>query len=1458
MDTFDHHPRLPEAGRLAREAAAELARLGFGPSGVDLTGAKGAFDEVWARIEQWQPGRAPVVLYWTGHGQQLRMDGLHLLCRDTPAPLQVTGLTRAVRAAHLGAAIARKRIPNAIVLIDACYAGGGALEIIEGYDAALRELGGRDAQAMEISVITSAREDQRAVEGVFPAAVRKAVSAKFDPLSARISPEEFAQAIQDAYDSAEVRNQRVGFKKSGVGRPDAHKVFRNPAYRPDSPPVQMELREGAEHRIEDDLDDHFLLKFRGLEVLGDQGWFFSGRRETLHRIGRFLDHPGPGVFVLTGPPGSGKSAVLGRLAVLSNPRTREAARQAGALDEQGAVRWPQRPITGGLHARGLTFAACVSGLARALGADTADVRDLTAEIARRTTAGERVTLMLDALDEAQPADILRIVTDLLRPAVATGAKVLVGTRRSAVREGTWPRVNVLLERLIAEAHFQAWDLEKDPAGQDDVAAYITKRLRTAPTSPYRDADDPEKGRAEAAEAGRILAGRCGGVFLPARVFCHVLIHQPYMLDLERQENLDLFSTDIKEAFDTDLQRFGTDERWVRDRLRTLAWAEGNGLPAAGVWPAVAEALLVPPPGTVLAGPPAGVDDAEIERLIRLAAPYLIEATESGQPVYRLYHEQFIGYLRGDDDPAERQNRITEALLALAGEKGDRDWERVNPYLIRHLPAHAAQAGLLPGLLADPGFLVHADPDRITAVIKQTEFVFDDQPLARLYDRLADRMAALDPAGRAELLQTGAGQYEPEALTKLRGLPGLLWSGITSIAEPQPFYRSFEGHTEPVTELAVVPAGGQTLLVTGSRSILHVWDVKTSSRKQTVPRPRALDGRAIVGLHGAEPVLAVAVGRRIRMLPLTGNRELNSVDFPQPVSAMALHRTTDGRDLLAVAEHTLITVVDLGRDVRTSVTYGKPVELLAWTDLDGEPVLAGSGGGDFWLWPLDGAAQPAAVHTSSQPIWSMAVTADASGVLCAWSRTHGDIEVMTAERVDGEPDNGPDGSGLAWRTGGVRVLRGHRQVVGALAFAGLYGRQALVSGSEDRTARLWDVATGSHRVLQSATHVETVAAAVFEGRIVVATGDRGAGVRLWNPAPDADTDTDTDTDNSTGTGTGTGTGLAPASRDTAAAPVRAVAVAPHIGSLAGLGPDPDPDDDITVVFGTEDGTVQIRHGDGTLLYEWTRDSGEVVAVATDGRRAVAGHRDGVIELYDRVTCRPTSYPGAHGGRVEALAFLPDGSWVSAGLEGAVRLWPLYGQKQITLARPGQQTPFRALATARTADGARIAAIARRRVRIWDWPGPVQGTDLTLPAEAASLRSGALAEFDDGTVLALGDTEGVIHVLPVPGRDGGGAGPAGLRAPVVCRGHTGLVHALALGTLRGRPVLASASTDRTVRMWDPADGTELNRWSAEASAEEMATAGFHLTEERLLRVLGIGRAVHVADARRAGGPEPLPQL
>src|SRR5206468_2287469 len=77
-------------------------------------------------------------------------------------------------------------------------------------------------------------------------------------------------------------------------------LVRNPRYEPGVPDQPVE---------------HLLIAARGGS--GDES-FFTGREDALAEIVGWLRRGTPGLFVVTGPPGCGKSAVLGRIVSLSS------------------------------------------------------------------------------------------------------------------------------------------------------------------------------------------------------------------------------------------------------------------------------------------------------------------------------------------------------------------------------------------------------------------------------------------------------------------------------------------------------------------------------------------------------------------------------------------------------------------------------------------------------------------------------------------------------------------------------------------------------------------------------------------------------------------------------------------------------------------------------------------------------------------------------------------------------------------------------------------------------------------------------------------------------------------------------------------------------------------------------------------------------------------------------------
>src|SRR5208337_4743994 len=135
-----------------------------------------------------------------------------------------------------------------------------------------------------------------------------------------------------------------------------------------------------------------------------------------------------------------------------------------------------------------------------------------------------------------------------------------------------------------------------------------------------------------------------------------------------------------------------------------AYAEGTGLPWENLWAPLASAIAEVP-----------YTDSDIEWLLDHAGAYIVEESEDGRSVYRLYHQALADHLRLRGRTAEIQRRLTTTLSEQTPDRisgAGKDWLRASPYVRQHLAAHAAQAGMLGELVADPLYMVAAEPDRL--------------------------------------------------------------------------------------------------------------------------------------------------------------------------------------------------------------------------------------------------------------------------------------------------------------------------------------------------------------------------------------------------------------------------------------------------------------------------------------------------------------------------------------------------------------------------------------------------------------------------------------------------------------------------------------------------------------------------------------------------------------------------
>jgi hypothetical protein len=439
LDKYDD-TGLAELKRIRSEVdqiAELLHQLGFARDAEDLVG-DGLSSSLRQRLTQWRPDSSRVLLYWAGHGRPVGDGDIWLYGKDTgqvPEPfITLTGR-------QLGQLLARKAVNEVVLILDACQAGVGAHEITNAFQLAVEQREYPKPLPPGLAVISSAGKDQYAQEGVFAPALIKVLregpphhpsqtwwteSDKF------IFTSELAAAVRILLFQENAR-QLPEFQMFGhVDR----SFFPNPRHVPYSPDVEVEAKQRRGAWLPEDIREHFMLKFRGIDTADDRGWYFAGREQPLREIVGWLRTAGSGLLVVTGPPGSGKSAVLGRLAVLSDEGYRGEAERADALTDMSPYTDPGiGAITAGIHAKNKTLIDCVGELADALGIsgppggwhNTAElVTEIDTKIDRRE---QPLTLLLDALDEARPADLLAIARDLLRQlANLPNVRVLVGTR----------------------------------------------------------------------------------------------------------------------------------------------------------------------------------------------------------------------------------------------------------------------------------------------------------------------------------------------------------------------------------------------------------------------------------------------------------------------------------------------------------------------------------------------------------------------------------------------------------------------------------------------------------------------------------------------------------------------------------------------------------------------------------------------------------------------------------------------------------------------------------------------------------------------------------------------------------------------------------------------------------------------------------------------------------------------
>ena len=376
--------------------------------------------------------------------------------------------------------------------------------------------------------------------------------------------------------------------------------------------------------------------------------------KALQRVVAWLDRPTPDgrVLVVTGSPGVGKSAVLGRVVTTADPQLR-----AALPGDDTAVKAPLGSIGCAVHAKGKTALEVAREIAAAVSAPMPDRVEDFAPLIRQGLIDHnrrRFNVIVDAVDEAQSPSEARliltiVVLGLSQTCADVGANLVVGTR---THDGGGNLVN----RLGAAATTVNLD-DPEYSSIEDLTDYVIATLQMFGNGRV---DNPYAAVSVAAPMADRIATLADGNYLVAGLVGRT--HGQYD-QLPVDPATLTFDSSVYDAFGTYLQRVPPFQHiTATDLLTPLAYAEAPGF-TAELWRAALGALTG--------------HDLSATDLARFAATsaaaFVVQASQTGAAgSYRLFHQALSDALvkaRVVEGQSGDEEALTRTLLALGQRPG---------------------------------------------------------------------------------------------------------------------------------------------------------------------------------------------------------------------------------------------------------------------------------------------------------------------------------------------------------------------------------------------------------------------------------------------------------------------------------------------------------------------------------------------------------------------------------------------------------------------------------------------------------------------------------------------------------------------------------------------------------------------------------------------------------------------
>ena len=354
-----------------------------------------------------------------------------------------------------------------------------------------------------------------------------------------------------------------------------------------------------------------------------------------------------------------------------------------------------------------------------------------------------------------------------------------------------------------------------------------------------------------------------------------------------------------------------------------------------------------------------------------------------------------------------------------------------------------------------------------------------------------------------------------------------------------------------------------------------------------------------------------------------------------------------------------------------------------------------------------------------------------------------------------------------RTGG-RGLSGHESLILAVAISA--DKHWLVTGSRDKTARLWDLSSedpASSAIVLRGHEGPIFAVAISADNRWLVTGSWDKTARLWDLS----------------------------SEDPASS---AIVLRGHEGPIFAVAISAD---NRWLVTGSRDKTARLwelsskEPASSVTVLRGHEDYVSAVAISADNRWLVTGSQDKTARLWELSSKEPASSVivlRGHEGTIFAVAISADNHWLVTGSEDkTARLWDLSSPEPASSAivLRGHEGPVFAVAI--SADKHWLVTGSRdKTARLWDLCSKEPASsDIVLCGHERTIHAVAISA--DNRWLVTGSGDKTARLWDLSSKE-----PAS--SAIVLRGHEGAISAVAISA--DNRWLVTGSEDKTARLWD----------------------------------------------------------